>query len=366
MERKRYSRYPCKNCNFPGHLSKNCYHPKNSYGIILYRKDDDCYRYLVIQKKNTFGYFDLIKASFIDDINYYRNIKNNNSKYNKQSIHNYQDKYQDKYSNHNYSDSNDYIDTNKHNNYSDSNDSNDLNRYIEINKQNGSDDSIELYDNSALNNHDKSTNISESTPKNITLKEHELAKLKNIIKYMPYTERNNIINHSFDALWDTLWSWQIKVDMMFDLYLTYKCIFNTYRNIYITLMIQYPCRTIEPFWEFPKGKRNSYESDIECAKREFFEETTYNDNDYNINNEYISYEKYIGTNNIEYNIKYYLAELTNLEKSVYYNPDNIEQNNEIRKIAWFNYQECSDIIIKRKKDQYIYDTLLKIEQKLNC
>ena len=32
----------------------------------------------------------------------------------------------------------------------------------------------------------------------------------------------------------------------------------------------------EPEWEFPKGRRNQQEKDLDCAKREFEEETGYN------------------------------------------------------------------------------------------
>ena len=35
-------------------------------------------------------------------------------------------------------------------------------------------------------------------------------------------------------------------------------------------------------WGFPKGRRNNNEKDIECANREFYEETNYKNNEYQI------------------------------------------------------------------------------------
>ena len=41
---------------------------------------------------------------------------------------------------------------------------------------------------------------------------------------------------------------------------------------------------IEPEWGFPKGRRNNKEKDINCAIREFYEETNFDNQDYQILN----------------------------------------------------------------------------------
>lgn len=63
-----------------------------------------------------------------------------------------------------------------------------------------------------------------------------------------------------------------------------------------------------PEWGFPKGKRSGTESDIECAKREFGEETGYVESDYILfDNIHPIVENIIGLNGMKYKYIYYIA-----------------------------------------------------------
>ena len=94
-------------------------------------------------------------------------------------------------------------------------------------------------------------------------------------------------------------------------------------------------------WEIPKGRRNNYESNIHCAKREFYEETNMNNNDYKmLTNLHSIQEKYFGTNGIEYKHVYYLS-IANSDNNI---KNNFKTNNEIGDIGWFTWEECTNLI----------------------
>lgn len=92
----------------------------------------------------------------------------------------------------------------------------------------------------------------------------------------------------------------------------------------------------EAEWEFPKGRKNYQERDIDCAIREFEEETGYNINGFiQIENMMPLEEIFIASNNKSYKHKYYLA----------FMPKNIDildkfQISEVSKIEWKNFENC--------------------------
>lgn len=65
----------------------------------------------------------------------------------------------------------------------------------------------------------------------------------------------------------------------------------------------------EPEWGFPKGRKKYNERDIDCAKREFVEETNIPLNNIDINEYNVYYEKIIGTNGKSYEHIYYIGYL---------------------------------------------------------
>jgi 8-oxo-dGTP pyrophosphatase MutT (NUDIX family) len=99
-----------------------------------------------------------------------------------------------------------------------------------------------------------------------------------------------------------------------------------------------------PEWGFPKGRKKKGESDLECAIREFCEETNLSESDINIiRNIKPIEEELFGTNGVKYKHIYFLAELkqnkTNIADS------NMDISNlEIGDIGFFTFNECMDLI----------------------
>ena len=97
----------------------------------------------------------------------------------------------------------------------------------------------------------------------------------------------------------------------------------------------------EPEWGFPKGRRNPYESDYDCALREFTEETGYSVNSVNNIRNIVPFEEtFTGSNYNSYKHKYFLMHMdynTSLEHHQY-------QKTEVSKVEWKTLDQCIDSI----------------------
>ena len=103
---------------------------------------------------------------------------------------------------------------------------------------------------------------------------------------------------------------------------------------------------MEPEWGFPKGRRKLKEEDVECALREFCEESGFERGDINIHNDLKPLEEFFyGTNNILYRHVYYIARVVkNEDRAMTINPSNPHQAREVRKAQWFSYNEIMERI----------------------
>ena len=54
----------CNNCGKHGHLYSTCKLPIISYGIILFRQSNKGLQYLMIRRKDSFGYIDIIRGKY--------------------------------------------------------------------------------------------------------------------------------------------------------------------------------------------------------------------------------------------------------------------------------------------------------------
>jgi 8-oxo-dGTP pyrophosphatase MutT (NUDIX family) len=116
----------------------------------------------------------------------------------------------------------------------------------------------------------------------------------------------------------------------------------------------------ETEWGFPKGRRNINEDDLNCALREFREETGIPLKNIRICKNIKPLEEvYTGSNKIRYKHIYWIASyipddnLNINEDYSYYDPYNKIQAKEIKDVQWFNYKEAQDKIrnynIERKE-----------------
>ncbi len=196
----------------------------------------------------------------------------------------------------------------------------------------------------------------------------DVQSIKRMLKYMTKKEYESILKDDFETLWDRLWvldkrkiySNKFKRDFNQS---KYK--FETLRKGYQTTVptdlgikskqfiklsnLIEEIRTAgteiyeEPEWGFPKGKKNENESDFECAKREFFEETNVPIDKLQFHNVQPLVEKFIADNLQEYIHIYYVAQCpSELELSFDKNNDN--QLLEISNIKWFTFEKAMEVI----------------------
>lgn len=198
--------------------------------------------------------------------------------------------------------------------------------------------------------------------------------IKNTFKIMTLSERKRLLENNFDKLWNTLWM-NKHTKQYHNEYENSKNKFNklkegiTIKHKIITLndiINETPNIYSEPEWGFPKGRRNLRETNLECAIREFEEETCINKSNYILTKLPPINEVFLGTNNIRYKHIYYIAEA---KKDILpiIDLDNEVQMSEISNIKWFDYDEAitkiRDYNLEKKKILTKINTNLVSKQK---
>jgi 8-oxo-dGTP pyrophosphatase MutT (NUDIX family) len=177
----------------------------------------------------------------------------------------------------------------------------------------------------------------------------DLEYIRHQISGMTEKERQLIKTSNLDTLWKQVWGEQNKhykhdLETSRDKFQTLKNgVFCPKMNKTVTLdslLEEIPCQWNTPEWGFPKGRRNRFESDYECAVRETCEETGLSSSQFNIifNLKPIR-ETFFGNNHVYYTHVYYLAwcpKMTDLKMKT----DNQLMNQEIGNIGWFSLEEC--------------------------
>jgi len=161
-----------------------------------------------------------------------------------------------------------------------------------------------------------------------------LFQLKNIIEEMTMDEIERIQQYDYKDLWYKLWN---KVTESYDSKNEEK--FNYIKKTKKVLFL--PSRWREPEWGFPKGRRNFKERDLECALREFEEETGYLKKDLLfIKNMNPMEEIFTGSNLKSYKHRYFLAYMKYEDTLI----DTNYQKSEIGSMKWFTYPEVLEKI----------------------
>ncbi len=174
--------------------------------------------------------------------------------------------------------------------------------------------------------------------------------LKNIIDEMTVQEKQNILKKDFDELWVSLWGeysglqyrGEKQISKNKYLQLINGVDFGGIKCNLESLIASSTTKWETAEWGFPKGRRNHQEKDLDCAFREFTEETGYSKDClkhiYNI----LPYEEiFIGSNMKCYKNKYYIcymnSDLESTQTSGY-------QKSEVKNMKWLTYDECMNII----------------------
>ena len=238
----------CNNCGKQGHLFHQCKIPITSYGIIVFRSSQEGLQFLMIRRKDSFGYIDFLRGKYL--------------------IHNKE-------------------------------------------------------------------------------------QLQNIFNEMSIFEKEMIKQNLFEDLWKLMWgdvnnSYQYKSEesnsqKKFDL--LKKGIFINNENISLDYLIENSeTQWLETEWEFPKGRRNYQEKDLDCAIREFEEETGYSRKQIKIIENLMPLEEiFIGSNHKSYKHKYYLAYMDiDINKYIDIMPN--YQKSEVSKLEWKTLEKCLECI----------------------
>lgn len=172
----------------------------------------------------------------------------------------------------------------------------------------------------------------------------------NMVKQMTVDERTRLLKDDFNELWKSIWgnkeiSNQYKMEEIVS-----KDKFNSLRlgivnktDFYNLSSIVEACENdetwTEPEWGFPKGRRNFQEKDIECALREFQEETGFSKIKFIEN--LLPYEEiFTGSNYKSYKHKYFIAYMQ------YENTLTMGdfEKSEVSNMCWKNYIDCVELI----------------------
>jgi len=235
----------CNNCGKQGHMFHQCKLPITSYGIIVFRLVNNDIEYLMIRRKDTFGYIDFVRGKY------------------------------------------------------------------------------------SLNN---------------------LSHLYNVIDEMSIEEKKRILTLSFDVLWKEMWgdsniNYRIEEISSKNKFETIKSgvYFNNELVTLQDIVLSSKTSWNETEWEFPKGRRNPKEKDLECALREFEEETGISKDNVVIIENIIPFEEiFIGSNHKSYKHKYFLGVIDkNIEQ---YNNLNNFQKTEVSKLEWKTIDNCLECI----------------------
>jgi 8-oxo-dGTP pyrophosphatase MutT (NUDIX family) len=239
----------CNNCGKQGHLFNQCKLPITSYGIIVFRTSImKGIQYLMIRRKNSFGYIDFIRGKYI--------------------------------------------------------------------------------------------------PNNL---EH----LQIMFNEMSIEERGLIRIHNFETLWKMMWGVQdlshqnqykgeeVASQKKFELLKNGLPLGVNNEIISLDNIIDNATtKWIETEWEFPKGRRNFQEKDLDCALREFEEETGLSKKNIRIIENVLPFEEmFLGSNHKSYKNKYFLGYTENSSENL-----NNFQQTEVSKIEWKTLEECLESI----------------------
>lgn len=298
--------YYCSNCNRKGHTFKNCTEPIISNGLIAI--------YIKNFNSNLIPYLE----------NYIvKNLKIFNNTYNKKTYSsNYKKIILSK------------TDSDLNYNFKKWFEENENNKILSIDIQNDINDDIQFL----MVQRKHSLGYMEFMRGRYTIE--DINSIIYLIKQMTPNEIEDIINKDFDNLWNCLWDLNnIKNKNHHKEYIQSKQKFYQIKlnnpNILIDTKPLYGFNE----WGFPKGRRESYESDLVCAIREFEEETNLKENNYTLLEKCKSIrENLTGTNGIYYAHNYFLSIIN----------DNLshkdDKNHEIGQTKVLNIIECLERI----------------------
>ena len=159
-----------------------------------------------------------------------------------------------------------------------------------------------------------------------------------LIGNMTIGEQRMIADETFETVWKSLWGDDHQgSDYLISqgrfAQLDRKALVENNKSVYE-----------EPEWGFPKGRRIRGESDVDCAIREFGEETNIPRDSYVVLRNIRLEETFEGLNGVAYRHIYFVALLKNPEMINLTQRFTPMQRREISGIAWKSFAECDALV----------------------
>jgi 8-oxo-dGTP pyrophosphatase MutT (NUDIX family) len=159
-----------------------------------------------------------------------------------------------------------------------------------------------------------------------------------LVEQMTENEKEYIIHNNFETVWDDLWRNTSRCKIYEKEYLKSQEKYKSIKMNKLFLLKETKLKFDIPEWGFPKGRRNYMEKDVDCAKREFMEESGLSEDDFSVLIRiYPINELFLGTNQIKYKHIYFMG-ISDTNKNLEI-VDNKYQIQEVGDIGWFNYDE---------------------------
>jgi 8-oxo-dGTP pyrophosphatase MutT (NUDIX family) len=175
--------------------------------------------------------------------------------------------------------------------------------------------------------------------------------IKKQIRGMTRLERDKLLTMEFEDIWHQLWGSDTESSQRYahDRIVSRQKLAELRAGIegpngvvytLADLLRQEPLIYETPEWGFPKGRRDPYETDIQCAFRELEEETSISEEElWKATNVKPFIEQFYGSNNIHYRHSYYLAQYVG-DRDITFNALNEEMAREIGNLSWKTLDEA--------------------------
>ena len=188
---------------------------------------------------------------------------------------------------------------------------------------------------------------------------------------MTQDEKQLIKTETFKQLWDRIWSHSNIVSQRPCLQKKFQIAKERYSILQeseemfnLEYLTNVDSKINTPDWSFPKGRKDTTESHLNCAIREVEEETGLKiDKDFiYLDKVFALYEKYIGTDGTLYKGSYYLGIITS-SKELKIDPSNEHQRAEVGDIGIFSLSEALMLMrVNPMRKEKIFTKLKEILQ----
>lgn len=176
-----------------------------------------------------------------------------------------------------------------------------------------------------------------------------LTLVKRLISNMTIHEQKRITTEEFDTLWTDMWGKGRDTRSI-----EYEVSKRQYEALdRQTLIKENASKYTDPEWGFPKGRRMKGETDVDCAVREFWEETNIPSEAYEVLPAKSYTEIFTGTNDVKYKHVYFIAVLKDsklINTSQKLTP---MQKREVSEVSWKTLKQSKEITrphyVERKK-----------------